>query len=235
MSIEKLLPEILDLAHVAMPREACGLVVRRGDALVFVPCENVAMGESEFAIKPEDFAAAEDSGELVMVVHSHVGISAEPSMPDLTGCEASGLPWLIVSVPLGTHKVITPSGYRAPLYGRPFCYGVLDCYTLVRDYYKQKLDIDLPWIESTYGWWLRGEDLYMENFQRAGFRLVPAAEMREHDVLLMQIRSPVVNHAAVYVGDTRVLQHCIGELSGDTVYGGWWSRVTRFVARHETL
>lgn len=235
MSYEALLPEILAHAESQRPREACGLIVNVAGVSVYKPCRNIATEVSEFIIDPPDYAQAEDSGQVVMVVHSHVGISPEPSMADLTSCEASGLPWLIVSVPLGSHKVIAPTGYRAPLYGRPFCYGVLDCYTLICDYYKERLGIELPWFESEYGWWLRGENLYEENFERAGFRQVDIRDIKLHDVVLMQIRADVINHAAVYVGDGKVMQHCIGHLSADTVYGGWWSKVTRCVVRHKDL
>lgn len=98
---------------------------------------------------------------------------------------------------------IEPCGYEAPLVGRPFSHGHLDCIQLVNDYYKRELGIILPNFERHDGWWDDGRsDLYTEGFPKAGFVRVDG-EPRKHDVLLMQIRSKnrVPNHAAIYLGD----------------------------------
>src|SRR5690606_7844945 len=113
--------------------------------------------------------------------------------------------------------------YQAPLRGRPFFYGVLDCCTLVYDYYSRELGIDLPEDirDGDYDeWWKDGVDLYVERFALAGFLPAPTA-MREHDVLLMQLDARVANHAAVYIGNTRILHHRYNALSRDAVYGGF--------------
>ncbi|KLB50036.1 Mov34/MPN/PAD-1 family protein, partial [Xanthomonas euvesicatoria] len=87
----------------------------------------------------EDYAAAEDAGQIVALVHSHPNASAHASDADKAMCEASGLTWHIISVgqvdgvpECGEVQTIQPSGYVAPLVGRQFAHGVLDCYTLVR-------------------------------------------------------------------------------------------------------
>ncbi|KAG0739940.1 hypothetical protein G6F24_017181 [Rhizopus arrhizus] len=66
-------------------------------------------------------------------------------------CEASGLPWHIVSVgqlageapTCHDIQTIEPCGYVAPLEGRQFAHGILDCYSLVRDFYALELGITL--------------------------------------------------------------------------------------------
>ncbi|WP_043946890.1 NlpC/P60 family protein, partial [Ralstonia solanacearum] len=40
------------------------------------------------------------------------------------------------------------------------------------------------------------------------------------DVILMQVRAPVPNHAAVYLGGVQMLHHLHGRLSSRDVYGG---------------
>lgn len=222
-------------AHAARetPRECCGLAVVVKGRLRYWPARNIAQA-GEFAIHPEDQAAAEDAGEVVAVCHSHVYLPPTPSEADRVMCEKTGLPWLIVSYPAATHEIITPSGYRAPLVGRPFVHGVLDCYALARDYYREVCGIALPDYKREDDWWLKGGNLYLEHFAEAGFVEV-AGEPRIHDGLLMQVASAVPNHAAILADDGIILQHCHGRLSSRDVYGGYWRRVTTHVLRHRSM
>ena len=231
---ESILAAIRAHAQAEAPRECCGVVIVRAGKLRYIPCANLAASPAEhFVLSPHDFAQAEDQGEIVRIVHSHPYAAPEPSQADRIGCEVSGLPWLIVNWPVGTVHEFAPSGYRAPLIGRTWVHAVLDCYSLVRDYYRETLRIDLPDFHRDVQWWLRGGNLYAEGFAQAGFAEVPAHTLAEHDVLLMQIGAPVINHAAVYIGDGHIVQHCAGRLSSRDVYGGAWRRATRKVVRHE--
>ncbi|KAF1016170.1 MAG: hypothetical protein GAK31_01659 [Stenotrophomonas maltophilia] len=128
------------------PRECCGLIVATAAGEAYVRCSNAAAKpEDQFHLPAEDYAAADDLGEVLAVVHSHPNASAAASDADRVMCEASGLPWHIVSVgqALGEdpacHDVqtIQPCGYLAPLEGRQFARGILDCYSLVRDFYAR--------------------------------------------------------------------------------------------------
>ncbi len=202
-------------------------------------CRNLAVGTDQFRLDPQDYAAAEDAGEIVAVVHSHPDEDARPSDADRVACEASGLPWLIVSVrptvggELDASQIVRfePEGFEAPLVGRPFVHGVLDCYSLVRDWYRRELGIELKDFARSDGWWDRGEDLYMRHFAEAGMVEV-TGELQRGDVILMQIRSPEnANHAAVYLGDGAILHHLHGRLSSRDSYVPW-QHLTRGVLRH---
>ncbi len=120
-------------ARDAFPREACGFLVIRKGREIYLRCRNIGLGSDQFVIHPEDYAAADAEGEIVGVVHSHPGLPPEPSQADRVACEASGLIWHIVSFPSGEWSELIPSGYIAPLVGRQWSHGVLDCYALVRD------------------------------------------------------------------------------------------------------
>lgn len=218
-------------AQAEFPREACGVVIVRKGRQRYIACRNIAGGNDHFAIHPEDYAAAEEQGEVIRIVHSHPNSAPLPSEADLVGCEASGLPWLIVNCPNGQVHEFAPSGYQAPLIGRSFHHGVLDCYSLIRDYYQRELSITLPDFERADDWWLSGGNLYEDGFESAGFNVVDTVQ--QHDVLLMQIAAPVANHAAVYIGDGLILQHCMGRLSSRDVYGGYWQKCTVKILRHQ--
>lgn len=226
-------------AHAAhdAPRECCGLIVAIDGAPHYWPCRNRWPGLNQFEIHAEDYAAAEDVGEIRAVVHSHVEQSAEASQADRVGCESSGLPWFIVSHPSGDVRRIEPNGYQAPLIGRPFVWGVFDCFTLSRDYYRENFGFLIADVQSyDYEFWKKGQDLYGEWYAKAGFRIIDETELQKHDGLLLQIAgSPVANHAAIYLGDNLILHHLEGRLSMRAPYGGYWQKHTRYFLRHEKL
>lgn len=218
-----ILPAIREHAEACAPRECCGLAVVRKGKLRYVPCCNLLAGASAdvFAIDPADYAVAEDMGAIAAIVHSHVNESPQPSMADLVGIEESRLPWLIVNHPVGTWTLTEPSGYIAPLTGRPFVHGVLDCYSLIRDWYIRERGILLPdGHPRAERWWEKGDDLYRQNFAAAGFVEIEECELQPGDVILMQNMAPVTNHGAIYLGENRILQHCMGRLSSRDVWGG---------------
>lgn len=231
-----MIDEFLAHAKEAFPNEACGVVVKAGKRKTrVIRCRNISDTPSEaFEIDPDDYSAAEEAGEIVGIYHSHPNTSAEPSLADLSMCEVTGVPWHIVSWPQAGYRYVEPSGYQAPLEGRPFVYGVHDCFTLVRDYYARTLGLALPDFDhGRHGWWNRGGNLYMDNLEAAGFVVV--SDLKPHDALLMQFDAQVPHHAAIYLGDNTILQHMDGRLSGKTFYGEYYQKVTRLVVRHKSL
>jgi len=225
----------LEHARADYPREACGLLVIRKGREVYARCRNIGVGTDQFVIHPEDYAAADIQGEIVGVVHSHPGMSPEPSQADRVACEASGLPWHIVGFPSEDWVRIEPTGFVAPLVGREWSHGVLDCYSLVRDWFRSERGVLLPNFARFDDWWKRGENLYLDNFAQVGFEAVNFADLRSlqpGDCFLMQVASPVPNHAAVYLGDGLILHHLQGRLSSRDVYGGYWHKVTTHVLKY---
>ena len=227
MSIES---DIFDHAKDCYPLESCGLIVIVKGRKRYIPCRNIA-SDLQFAINPEDYADAEDLGVIDTVVHSHPNLSALPSPSDLIGCEQSGLKWLIISYPNGNTYEFKPTGYVMPLYGREFQHGTVDCFSFIRDYYKQELDIDMPNYDRADNWWLNGESHYLDRADHAGFYLVD--DLQVNDVIFMTVGSQVPNHAAVYLGENKIGHHQAGRLSSVDMYGGWYAKITTQIARHK--
>ena len=76
--------------------------------------------------------------------------------------------------------------------------------------------------------------LYVENFSKEGFCKIPVEEVQPGDLILMNLVSPVPNHAAIYMGDQQVLHHVQGRLSSRDVYGGYYGKSTAYALRHES-
>lgn len=223
-------------ARGMLPNEACGLVIIERGHERFIPCRNISpFPRDTFELDPEDYARAEERGEIVEIFHSHCYGSPQPSEADKVACEATNLPWSIVSVPNGQWVRFEPNGYKAPLIGREWAHGLLDCYSLIRDFYRDQLSIFIPDFDREFEWWLKGQNLYLENFRIAGFKEVPLAEVKPNDVLLMQVCSPVINHGAIYLGNDKMLHHLHRRLSCRDVWGGYYRKHTVKVVRHESL
>lgn len=223
----------VEQAKAEIPREACGLVIIKNGKQVYKPCKNLARGTDQFALDPEDYANADAEGEIIAVIHSHPNISAKPSQADLVSCEASGLPWFICGLPSEQWEYIEPKGYVAPLVGRQWAHGVLDCYSIIKDWYLQNRNIQLLDFERRDEWWKIGENLYLDNFEKAGFGRISKEDLSEGDVILMCIYSEVPNHGAIYLGDGLILHHVQNRLSTRDVYGGYWLKNTYGFLRYE--
>lgn len=232
--MNEIIEQVIAHANETQPSECCGLVIERNGAREYVRCTNVAGDPTnQFVIDPEEYARVEDMGEIVMIAHSHCYTPPIPSEADKVGIEEHGVPWLIVNYPVGNHTITEPSGYRPPLLERPFVKGVLDCYALVKDYYAEKLTIELPHYERPAVWFEVGDSYLLDNFRGCGlFEEVSLEDLQPNDCILMQIGSPVPNHVAVYVGDDKILHHVIGRLSGHDVYGGFWRKVSTHAFRY---
>lgn len=247
----KTLKAMSDHALAEYPRESCGLVLRQGTKEKYWPCLNSAASPSQhFSISPEEYAQAEDAGEVVAVVHSHPDVSVMPSEGDLASCEATGLEWVIVRVDLDimTNQVSVietyswrPNGWQAPLVGRSFHYGTLDCWSLVRDWYREELGEELCDFHRGHdNWWNDMDSDFspyesQANYDKAGLEKVTDGTLLRGDMIFMQVRSRAgkPNHVGVLVDDQHgiMLHHLYGALSDRVIYGGYWQETTRFVLR----
>lgn len=166
--------DAIDHAKREYPKESCGIVVRGR----YYPCRNEAKKPGEqFVMNKNDMMNAMNEGDMEAIIHSHPEAPPAPSAADLAGCEATDLPWGIIGITRdddGNFGVkeqwITPSGYEAPLIGRQYVWGVFDCLTIVLDYYKREMGIDLGEFERPSEDWHRTEnDIYVRNLTEKGF------------------------------------------------------------------
>ena len=218
------------------PKESCGLLLNIKGKEKYFPCRNLSMTAFQcFIIDPEDYIKADNTGDIIAVVHSHPVTPPVPSQSDKVACEQSGLVWYIVNPKTESWGYLEPTGYKAPILGREGAGGGTDCYTLVRDWYKEKLNINLiDWQRPTTLEDFNKEPMFEKCAEETGFReLRPDEKLIDGDLLFMSIFSNNLNHVAIFI-DGDVLHHLADRLSCIEPYSEWLLKCTgkrlRYVA-----
>lgn len=128
------------------------------------------------------------------------------------------------------------------LLGLEFEQGKNDCYEIVRRLFKDNLDIQLSPFARPTDWWIHGLDLYRDNFRKEGFEVIdiPLHQLQPYDSFLVSIPDRrcsvnVINHAAVYIGEGKILHHLLNRRSEVCLYGGIVQRYTSCIVRHKDV
>lgn len=124
------------------------------------------------------------------------------------------------------------------LIGRQFDMDHRNCYTLLRDFYRDIYGIELTDYSCPTNWWAGGQmDLYTQLADVEGFELVHShpRDWKGGDVIIMGIEAPVGNHCAVLLDNGKILHHLVGQLSTETAYGGVFRNNTLAVYRHREV
>ena len=231
--IEAVEQEIFEYIGNKIPEEACGIVGIRKGRMKFYPTENQAFDKlNDFVIDPKDYRDINAECDIVGIVHSHPHGDLEPSPLDRAACDRLGIPWYIFNTE--EYIKLDSKNEILPLIGRPFVFGAYDCYTIIKDYFDT---IGIHIREYQYEWefWERGQNLYVEHYEKEGFKKVTDGSLKPNDVILMALNSEVTNHAGVYMGNFKMLHHAPSRLSCRDNYNGIWRNITRMVVRHESM
>ena len=220
-------------AAAAQPeREVCGFVLDNG-LVVEVP--NRAKDPAlEFEISPSDYAHWDEVG-IKGVWHSHLELDAFSPL-DQQVMAADTLPWAVYCLKTGNFTQADPEGL-APLEGRPFCFGVYDCYSLVSDKLGE-MGVQLPaWPRGRWGEWNTPEfQPFDEQWQHVG-KPVTNGVYQAGDILLMNLgdHKGHTDHVGVFVDHRRFLHHPAEKLSRLQTFGKHWERYLNLVVRPHQL
>ena len=216
------------------PKESCGLLIDVKGKEKYFPCKNLSTYSQQcFIIDPEDYAKAEDSGKILAVIHSHPVTSPVASQADMISCEESGVIWHIVNPKTEQWGFYKPSGYKPPLIGRHWVWGITDCWSLVRDWYKEILGITLrDWNRPTTPEEFIENPMFEKCAWRTGFRqLRPEEKLENGDLLFMSIMATGLNHVAIFL-DGDVLHHLADRISCKEPYNQWLLKCTGMRLRY---
>lgn len=238
---------IKKVAAEEYPKEACGVLTKKGKKIVAVRCVNTSHDpENRFVISSAEYRHHLDTGGVYGIWHSHTDEPPTPSPTDVAACNSTAVDWFVISVSKNDLNelcfsdlvYLAPSHVNEAYVERSYIYGVKDCFTLVRDWYKHEFDIDINFRAEGYpeiaDWQNRGMNILVDSYKQAGFVRLSDEVAEIGDIFLIQM-SATTDHIAIYVGDDKILHHCIGRLSTtDTYGGGYWQKHTTHRLRHES-
>jgi proteasome lid subunit RPN8/RPN11 len=197
-------------AHENLGQEVAGMVK---DGL-YVPFANVSPNpETEIGLSDQDMIRLADADAFF---HSHPRGPACPSERDMRFQVDIAKPCLIYVPETNDLFAWGDMLARPALLGRAFRHGVFDCYAAVRDWYREHRDVTLPEGMRGWEWWSKGQDLYADNFARAGFVRIPLVDATQPgDLLMFQFNYKVLMHAAVVHSSDLLFHHTAGRFAYD--------------------
>ena len=231
---KRLLIELVADCDKRAPEEGCGLIANGK----VTPCKNIHPSPQEnFTIAAEDYAFVNEAeGEIECIYHSHTNDRDGFSPADIRACKQTNIPWLVYNVHSKDWKYADPRGDQ-PYVGREWLYGINDCYSLTRDFYRREFGIILDDFErGEDGEWLNDHwNMFGENYAGQGFIDIDEPS-RKGDILLMKMETKWPNHFGIFKGEgSRLYHHFVNRRSEETSYGKYWRRYTAKVLRHRKL
>lgn len=195
--------------------------------------------ENHFKFDPKIAARIVATKGVVGYVHSHPTQGIVPSKGDIFHQARVKKPCVIAGRDLtsGVVDIFSIGDHMLdyPLDGREFHYGRFDCLEAIRSEAWQREKRYMKPVPRHNDWWdptrddMEEEDLHMyeRNFEKYGYtEFTPNLENpldplhpQVGDVLLMQLGSPMINHAAVYIGNNQIYHHRVDKRSGRTPVG----------------
>lgn len=188
------------------PNESCGFILQ-DNTIIF--CMNISeTPEKSFKINPIDYVKF--SGQLKYIFHSHC-INPRtsrnldprtPSVADMKGQEVSGIPWLVFATEgwVVSEPITLPRTPSSDYLERPFIWFINDCYTLVQDYYKFELGIELkPYILHDYTAVRKSDKVFDEFIEDYGFiELQNLDDLKNGDLFILDNSGFRENHLGIY-------------------------------------
>lgn len=218
--------EALTHAKNQDPRESVGLLINKRGKKIYLPCQNNSDDNDSFILNPNDYLSASNQGEIIAVIHSHPRTPPIATQADKISCENSGIPWYIVNPKTEKWGYYEPCGYKAPLLGREYVWGITDCWSLVVDWYKEEKKIDLKDWQRPTPEEFRKNPMFESHAWRTGFRELRVEEkLQNGDLLFMSILGLGLNHVAIFI-DGDVLHHLSDRLSCKEPYNAWLLKCT---------
>lgn len=221
------------------PEEMCGGLTKDS----FIPFTNISSDkEHSFSVSSLELVQYIDS--LIAIVHSHcrhvkhpvVFDTRTPSAADIKAQKKSNLPWLIVACEgiTVTSPLEIPRQSNNEYIGRPFIWFVNDCYSLVQDYYKYELGIELPNHKANVDFLDldRNGNLFDSFITEYNFKESSSlVNLRNGDLVLLDYNGKIRNHLGIYHNGNIIHQDLLSVEVPFETFIGRINKVLKYVSK----
>lgn len=215
-------------AKQCYPFESCGIITNNKYIPSVNVCENPSIG---FKIDP---VLISKINKIDMVLHTHIETNY-PSKIDMQEQESMGTPWSIGYCPNGYIEDWFSWGDSLqipPLKGRNYRFGITDCWTLIRDWFRLELGILLPIFPRDRNDLANGKTLF-DQFGDADFVEVDNVKY-PGDCMLFKMNSSIINHCGVLVSDEKFIHQPLTGVSRSSMVQLWNRKAVGFY-RHKSM
>lgn len=204
--------KVMEHAASSYPEECVGFFVWTVTGLEVVKANNISDTKTEnFKINPVDYINAKKLGKIVGIYHSHPDHSSVITLQDIVVATEYCVPIYAFSYPKYEYHAYIPDNFQCELIGRPFAENIFDCLSLVRDYNKQKFNINFPFFAYETDWMEQGKTHFEDMYESFGF--IKVTEPKPSDTVLFKLGMKFVCHAAILEDYNTLLHHCEDRLS----------------------
>ena len=201
--------------------EVCGLIVKNNFKFSIFPCQNISNNKTHFfTIKSTDYLKASLIGDIVCSFHSHPNEFSDCSEFDKQNSKNHNLPLIIYHNLSDTFKFFDSN------YAKNECNNVLnkylninfelgraDCFTLIKNYYKNELKINIidnDLIQNRKDKWFEKNNLINLGFKlNNNFNKInDINDIKKHDIIVFNyFKEGPPHHLGIYLGNLEFLHH----------------------------
>ena len=218
------------------PNESVGLILK-DDTIVYLT--NISeTPEKSFKIDGQEIAEHLDN--IKSIWHSHcvnpsrpsLYDARTPSLKDMESQKQSNVEWLIYACDgyNVTEPVSLPRKSNNNYLDREFIWFINDCYTLVQDYYKHELNIELKdYILHDYKNVRKSHSVFDEHITEFGFiELYDLNDLRNGDLFIVDNSGFEANHLVIYHDGKLLHQGLLSCIEPFETYSGKFKKRLRY-------
>tara|TARA_Y100000593_G_scaffold95106_1_gene199794 strand:+ start:10815 stop:11552 length:738 start_codon:yes stop_codon:yes gene_type:complete len=241
--IDEIKKQIKNHAIEELPNECCGLLLEKEPTheLKILKCENNSINKkSRFSISAKDYLEASKEGTILAFYHSHNSENDHFSEYDKAQSEGHKLKCIMYCLNKNSFHEYVPNNFKPSYMGKDFELGKNDCFTLIRDFYKNEYDIEIKNYHRDHKWPIENPDYYEANYEAEGFVKIfdgpinDTSKLKRGDLILMKPfgkKNP--SHGAIYMDKDLILHHQVNCYSRIENYNNSFKQRTVLTARHK--
>lgn len=216
------------------PNETCGFIVRKNEKFICLPCKNISKTPKDnFHINSTEFLKIKNIyNNIYYIYHSHVENENDYfSDQDKTCAENLNIPIILYHLKKNLFKIYSPLEISKNYIGRFYEYKKYDCFTLIKDFYKNEKNINLNIDYSENLNEINVKEKILSYYNINNLKIVDSKEkLMLHDILFLYGQG--TKHLALYLGEDKILHQPMFGFSKIENYCNFYKRHTDLILRY---